>query len=38
MKVCVRVLWHVVVENYVDSFDVHPTTKQIRRNQDALEK
>lgn len=27
VKVSVRILWHVVIENNVDSFDVHSTAK-----------
>ena len=36
MKVGVSVLGHVVVEDNVDSLNVHTTTKQVGGNQDSL--
>ena len=30
VQVSVRVLWHVIVEDNVDSFDIHASSKQIR--------
>ena len=35
MEVCVRVLWHVVVEDDVDSLDVHASAKQVGGDQDS---
>lgn len=35
MEVRVRILWHVVVENDVDSLDVHASAKQVGGNQDS---
>lgn len=35
MEVCVRVLWHVVVEDDVDTLDVHATAEQVGGHQDA---
>lgn len=34
MEVGVRVLGHVIVEDDVDSLNVHPSTKQIGGHQD----
>ena len=36
MEISIRVFRHVVVEDDVDSFDVHPPTKEIRGHQDTL--
>ena len=36
MQVCVRVLRHVVVEDDVDSLDVHPAAEQVGGDQDPL--
>ena len=36
MKIGVGVLWHVIVEDNVDSLDVHATTKEISCDQHAL--
>ncbi len=36
VEVGVRVLRHVVVEHDVHALDVHATTEQVRRHQDAL--
>merc|ERR1719414_2419040 len=36
VQVGVGVLWHVVVEDDVDSLDVHATTKQVGSHQDPL--
>ena len=38
VQVGVRVLRHVVVEDYVDPFDVHASSKEIRSHQDSLAK
>lgn len=35
MKVGIRVLWHVIVEDDVDSLNVHTSAKQIGSHQDA---
>lgn len=35
VKVCVRILWHVVVEYDVDSLNVHASAKQVGGNQDS---
>lgn len=35
MKVCVRILWHVVVEDNVDALNVHAAAKQVGRNKDS---
>lgn len=34
VEVCVRILWHVVVENNVDSLNVHASAKQVGCNKD----
>lgn len=34
VKVCVRILWHVIVEDNVDSLDVHSSAKQVGCNKD----
>lgn len=34
VKVCVRILWHVVVEHNVDTLDVHSSTKQVGGHKD----
>lgn len=34
MKVCVGILWHVVVEDDVDSLNVHAPAKQVGGNKD----
>lgn len=34
MKVGVRILWHVIVEDNVDSLNVHASAKQVGCNQD----
>ena len=36
MEVGIRVFRHVIVEDNVDSLDVHPPTKEIRGHQDTL--
>ena len=36
MQVCVRVLRHVIVEHDVHAFDVHSTTEQVGRDEDAF--
>lgn len=36
MQVRVRIVWHVVVKDYVDAFNVHTATKKIRCNEDSL--
>ncbi len=36
VEIHVRILRHVVVKYYVDSLDVHPASKQIRRYQYSL--
>ena len=36
MEVGIRVFRHVIVEDNVDSLDVHPPTKEIRSHQDTL--
>jgi hypothetical protein len=36
VKVSVRVLWHVVVEDNVDTLNVHASAKQVGGHQDAL--
>lgn len=36
VEVCVRILWHVVVENNVDSLNVHASAKQVGCNKDPL--
>ena len=36
MQVRIRVFGHVVVDNYIDTFDVHSTTKKIRRDKNTL--
>ena len=36
MQVCVSVLRHVVVEDDVDTLDVHPTAEQVGRHQNSL--
>ena len=36
MQVSVGIFRHVVIENNVDSLDIHSTTKKIRRNQNSL--
>ena len=36
MKIGVRVLRHVIVEDDVDALDVHSATEQIGRHQNAL--
>ena len=36
MQVGVWVLWHVVVEDNVDSLNVHASAKQVGGHQDAL--
>lgn len=33
VKVCVRILWHVIVEDDVDSLDVHSSAKQVGRHK-----
>ena len=38
VKICVRILWHVIVEHNVDSLDIHATTKQVGGHQDTLVK
>lgn len=38
VEVCVRILWHIVVKDDVDSLDVHPSAKQVGCNQDPLVK
>lgn len=35
VKVCVRVLRHVIVKDNVDSLDVHPSTKQVGCDKDS---
>merc|ERR1711931_215433 len=38
MKICVRIFRHIIIEDDVDSFNIHTTTKQIGGNQNtALE-
>lgn len=34
VKVCVRILWHVIVEDNVDSLDVHSSAKQVGGDKD----
>lgn len=34
VEVCVRILWHVVVEHNVDSLNVHASAKQVGCNKD----
>lgn len=34
VKVCVRILWHVIVEDNVDSLDVHSSAKQVGCDKD----
>jgi hypothetical protein len=36
MQVGVGVLWHVVVEDDVDTLDIHATAEQVGGNQDSL--
>ena len=36
VQICVGVLRHVVVEDNVDPFDVHASSKEIRSHQDSL--
>merc|ERR1719278_1899448 len=36
VKIGVGVLGHVVVENKIDSFNIHATTKQVGGNEDSL--
>lgn len=33
VKVCVRILWHVIIEDNVNSFNVHATAKQVGCHQ-----
>lgn len=35
VKVCVRILWHVIIEDNVDSLDVHSSAKQVGSDKDA---
>lgn len=36
MQVRIGIFGHVIVEDDIDSFDVHATSKQIRSNKDPL--
>lgn len=36
MQVSVRIFWHVIVEDDVDSLDIHTTSKEIRSDKDSL--
>lgn len=36
MQVSVRILWHVVVEDDVDSLDVHAAAEEVRGDEDSL--
>ena len=36
MQVRVRVFGHIIIEYDIDAFNIHATTEQIRRNQNAL--
>ena len=36
MEVCVTVFRHVVVDDNVDTFNIHATTEQIRRYENTL--
>ena len=36
VKVCVRVLWHVVVKHDVHTFNIHASTEQVGCDQDTL--
>lgn len=36
VKVCVGILWHVIVEHNIDTFNVHSSTKQIGGDKDPL--
>ena len=36
MKVCIGVLRHVIVEDNVDTLDVHASTKQVGGHKDTL--
>ena len=35
MKICIGVFWHIIVENNVDSFNIHTTSKQVSGDQDT---
>ena len=35
VEIGVRVLWHVIVEDDVDTFNIHSTAKQVRRYKNA---
>ena len=36
MQICVAVLWHVVVKDDVDSFDIHSSAEEIGGHKDSL--
>ena len=36
MQICVRVLWHIVVEHNVHSFYIHASSKEICSDQDSF--
>ncbi len=36
VQVCVRILRHIIVEDNVDSLNVHTTTKQVGGHQNPL--
>merc|ERR1719447_131906 len=35
MKICVGVFWHIIVEDDVDSFNIHSTSEQVSSDQDT---
>lgn len=36
VKVCIGVLWHVIVEHDIDTFNIHPSSEEVSRNQYSL--